>query len=147
MIFGESVENIAASEDNPLKRGIFIRKTNAKMAEYATKEGINSTPLDNLRAIACPAPRSEVQTAIAWHACDDRYPYIRGIVTTQQETVDAWSEAGVKFEALAPVCAAQASLDREAVTNAIIDNMQRLNGLNAAVDAIMALALPSAKGK
>lgn len=50
LTFGALVENIAASDRNPIKRGIFIRKTSAKMAEYATKEGCHSTPLDNLRA-------------------------------------------------------------------------------------------------
>jgi hypothetical protein len=49
LTFGTFVENIAASDRNPIKRGIFIRKTSAKMAEYATKEGCHSTPLDNLR--------------------------------------------------------------------------------------------------
>jgi hypothetical protein len=49
LTFGVVVENIAASDRNPIKRGIFIRKTSAKMAEYATKEGFHSTPLDNLR--------------------------------------------------------------------------------------------------
>lgn len=49
LTFGTFVENIAASDRNPIKRGIFIRKTSAKMAEYATKEGCHSTPLENLR--------------------------------------------------------------------------------------------------
>jgi hypothetical protein len=55
LTFGAVVENIAASDRNPIKRGIFIRKTSAKMAEYATKEGVHSTPLDNLRTASALA--------------------------------------------------------------------------------------------
>ncbi|MGR4927228.1 hypothetical protein ACIPUD_10480 [Bradyrhizobium sp. CAR08] len=58
--FGDPVENMAASDRNPIKRGIFIRKASAKMAEYATKEGCHSTPLDNLCALAAQPPAAPV---------------------------------------------------------------------------------------
>lgn len=50
--FGNTVENIAASDRNPIKRGIFVRYVGSKMAEYVTKEGSHSTPADNLRLAA-----------------------------------------------------------------------------------------------
>lgn len=49
--FGQSVENIAASEDNPTKRGFFVRYCDhIRYAEYASQSGLHTTPVDNLRA-------------------------------------------------------------------------------------------------
>lgn len=50
--FGDQVENIAASEDNPIKRGIFVRYMTPRMAEYVTAHGSHKTPADNLRLAA-----------------------------------------------------------------------------------------------
>lgn len=47
--FGDPVENIAASEDNPTKRGFFVRSSGS-MVEYASPLGVHHTPADNVRA-------------------------------------------------------------------------------------------------
>lgn len=50
--FGDKVENIAASDDNPIKLGIFVRYMTPRMAEYVTEHGGHKTPADNLRLAA-----------------------------------------------------------------------------------------------
>lgn len=46
---------------------------------------------------------SEERKPIAWLCRDDRYPYIRGIVTDRPTTMVAWRDAGISFVELVPV--------------------------------------------
>lgn len=46
--YADRVTNIAASEDNPIKYGIFVRHLHGGEAEYITAQGVHHTPLDNL---------------------------------------------------------------------------------------------------
>lgn len=60
--FGQPVENIAASEDNPTKRGFFIRSSGS-MVEYASPLGTHHTPSNNIRA-ASPSPEPDREDAV-----------------------------------------------------------------------------------
>jgi hypothetical protein len=40
---------------------------------------------------------------VAWLCTDERYSYIKGIVTNQKDTVDAWREGGIAFVELVPI--------------------------------------------
>lgn len=62
--FGDKVENIAASDDNPIKLGIFVRYMTPRMAEYVTEHGGHKTPADNLRLAAQSA--APVGEPVAW---------------------------------------------------------------------------------
>ena len=46
--YPDKVTNIAASENNPIKYGIFVRHLHCGEAEYVTAQGVHHTPLDNL---------------------------------------------------------------------------------------------------
>jgi len=56
----------------------------------------------------CPHERSSAATeAVAWQCTDDRYPYIEGIVTDRQRTVEVWREGDIKFVGLGPITAVE----------------------------------------
>lgn len=44
----DRVVNIAASNRNPIKYGIFVRYLNSGMCEYVTAHGVHHTPIDNM---------------------------------------------------------------------------------------------------
>lgn len=52
-VFGDYVTNIAASDNNPIKYGIFIRQLGSSSGdvEYATESGTHKTPLDNIAKV------------------------------------------------------------------------------------------------
>lgn len=70
------------------------------------------------RAISFILRSPSATGAVAWECIDERYPYVRGIVTTRAETVEAWCEGDIKFTPLVrptpPV-----SGDREAIARAL----------------------------
>jgi hypothetical protein len=65
--------------------------------------------LDNLHrelTAALAAPEN-AETAAAWLCIDDRYPYVKGIVTDRKETVESWTEGDIKFVGLYPLADAR----------------------------------------
>ncbi len=73
--FGQPVENIAASDDNPIKRGFFVQYCgpSERMVEYASPQGIHTTPADNLRA-SVTSGAAEAREPIAW-----RYRFVTSV--------------------------------------------------------------------
>lgn len=71
LTFGQPAENIAASDRNPIKHGIFIRYVGYSMAEYATASGVHSTPADNLRASQPATPTGGESGGCGTPGCTD----------------------------------------------------------------------------
>lgn len=46
--FGDTVINVAASQDNPIKIGSFLKYVGHGECEYVTEHGVHRTPTDNL---------------------------------------------------------------------------------------------------
>ena len=57
----------------------------------------------------------------AWRCCDKRYPYLYGIVTVQDGTVEAWREGGVEFQPLYPLGFAQGQQQPAAWVKDLLD--------------------------
>jgi len=49
MKYADKVTNIAASDDNPVKHGIFVRYLHGGECEYVSAQGVHHTPQDNLK--------------------------------------------------------------------------------------------------
>jgi hypothetical protein len=74
---------------------------------------------------------SAATEAVAWQFTDDRYPYIKGIVTDRQRTVEAWREGDIKFVGLGPITAVEpqtfgnAVLETTSNMAAAVENLAR----------------------
>ncbi len=47
--------------------------------------------------------RAEAQEPVAWMCNDERYPWIKGLVTTSDGTVEAWRSSDIAFVGLGPI--------------------------------------------
>lgn len=63
------------------------------------------------RAMSDATNTDIVEGPFAWRCCDGRFPFVYGLVTSQQVTVDAWRKSGIEFQALYPRDVAQTPAD------------------------------------
>lgn len=64
--FNDGVSNIAASQANPIKHGIFVRHLHSGMAEYVTAQGVHHIPLENLKRREVMDDEPVIKRIAAW---------------------------------------------------------------------------------
>jgi len=65
-------------------------------------DGAMASAARAIRSLLAAQPQAAVRE-VAWLCVDDRYPYVKGIVTTSHDTLGAWTHGGIKYVGLAPL--------------------------------------------